>query len=177
MARALLRLPLLRSRGLDGDEKKRIAVIVVLFIFAVVFWAAFEQAPTSLNLFARDFTDRTRRRLGDPGDVVPVGRTRSSSSCFAPVFAALWVGARRSAACDLSSPTKFALGLSLAGLGFLLMIVAAEQRHRQRRRGARLDAGGSSASYFLQTLGELCAQPRRPVLDDQARPEALLPGR
>src|SRR5688572_29231667 len=38
--------------GLSSDEKKRIAVIFVLFVFAVVFWGAFEQAPTSLNLFA-----------------------------------------------------------------------------------------------------------------------------
>jgi POT family proton-dependent oligopeptide transporter len=44
--------------GLNGDEKKRIAVILVLFVFAAIFWSAFEQAPTSLNLFARDFTDR-----------------------------------------------------------------------------------------------------------------------
>jgi POT family proton-dependent oligopeptide transporter len=44
--------------GLTGDEKKRVAVIAVLFVFAAIFWAAFEQAPTSLNLFARDFTDR-----------------------------------------------------------------------------------------------------------------------
>jgi dipeptide/tripeptide permease len=44
--------------GLSRDEKKRVAVIFVLFLFAVVFWGAFEQAPTSLNLVARDFTDR-----------------------------------------------------------------------------------------------------------------------
>ncbi|HWK89383.1 MAG TPA: oligopeptide:H+ symporter, partial [Longimicrobium sp.] len=44
--------------GLTTDEKKRVLVIIVLFLFAVIFWAAFEQAPTSLNLFAQDFTDR-----------------------------------------------------------------------------------------------------------------------
>src|SRR5688572_33142781 len=45
--------------GLNADEKRRVAVIFVLFVFAAAFWAAFEQAPTSLNLFARDFTIRT----------------------------------------------------------------------------------------------------------------------
>ncbi|MFL5608526.1 MAG: peptide MFS transporter, partial [Gemmatimonadaceae bacterium] len=45
--------------GLTNDERKGIVVILVLFIFSVVFWSAFEQQPTSLNLFARDFTDRT----------------------------------------------------------------------------------------------------------------------
>ena len=49
--------------GLNGDEKKRVLVIAVLFAFAAVFWSAFEQAPTSLNLFARDFT---RRQIGTP---------------------------------------------------------------------------------------------------------------
>src|SRR5215213_4872819 len=44
--------------GLDADEKKRVLVIAVLFVFAAIFWSAFEQAPTSLNLFARDFTER-----------------------------------------------------------------------------------------------------------------------
>src|SRR6185369_7646970 len=44
---------------LSGEEKKRVAVIVVLFVFAAIFWSAFEQAPTALNLFARDFTRRT----------------------------------------------------------------------------------------------------------------------
>src|SRR5262245_3450531 len=47
--------------GLTGDEKKRVAVIVVLFLFAAIFWSAFEQAPTSLNLFARDYTNRDRK--------------------------------------------------------------------------------------------------------------------
>ena len=43
---------------LNSDERKRVVVIGVLFIFAAIFWAAFEQAPTSLNLFAKDFTER-----------------------------------------------------------------------------------------------------------------------
>src|SRR6185503_19894235 len=74
--------------GLDGNEKKRIAVILVLFIFATIFWAAFEQAPTSLNLFAQDFTDRNLF-----GWKMPITWMQSVNSFFvitlAPVFAAL----------------------------------------------------------------------------------------
>src|SRR4051812_49422334 len=44
--------------GLDRDEMKRTAVIAVLFLFAAIFWAGFEQAPSSLNTFADKFTDR-----------------------------------------------------------------------------------------------------------------------
>src|SRR2546421_4727227 len=52
--------------GLTGDEKKRVGVIFILFVFAAIFWAAFEQAPTSLNLFAKDFTNRRLGRTSPP---------------------------------------------------------------------------------------------------------------
>jgi POT family proton-dependent oligopeptide transporter len=75
---------------LNRDEVKRVAVIMVLFIFAAIFWSAFEQAPTSLNLFAADFTDRN---IG--GWEMPATWFQAINSFFvialAPVFAALWV--------------------------------------------------------------------------------------
>ncbi|MFL5618075.1 MAG: peptide MFS transporter [Gemmatimonadaceae bacterium] len=142
--------------GLDGGERRRIALVLVLFIFAVVFWSAFEQQPTSLNLFARDFTDRHLL-----GWEVPTSWFQSAESAavilFAPLLAALWAGLARRGR-DLSSPTKFALGLSFAGLGFLVMLGAAN----------RVIAGGAAtrvsmlwlvASYFLQGIGELSLSP------------------
>ncbi|HVF41173.1 MAG TPA: peptide MFS transporter [Gemmatimonadaceae bacterium] len=141
---------------LNGDERKRVAVIVVLFVFAAIFWSAFEQAPTSLNLFARDFTDRT---VG--GFEIPATWFQSVNPLliiiFAPMFAALWVGMARRGG-DLSSPAKFALGLFLAGLGFVIMIFAAN---------AVVASGGQTlvspwwlvGSYFFQSVGELCLSP------------------
>jgi len=142
--------------GLSGDEKKRIAVIFVLFLFAIAFWGAFEQAPTSLNLFAADFTDR---QLG--GFEVPATWFQSINSFFvialAPVFAGIWLALGRRNR-DLSAPGKFSLGLALAGVGFVLMIVAAN----------KVVAGGAGTlvspwwlvgSYFFQTVGELCLSP------------------
>ena len=141
---------------LSGDEKKRVAVIVVLFAFAAVFWSAFEQAPTSLNLFARDFTDR---QLG--GFEIPATWFQSINSAFiiicAPMFAALWMGLARRGV-DLSAPVKFGLGLALAGIGFVIMIYAAN---------AVVTSGGRTlvspwwlvVSYFFQTAGELCVSP------------------
>ena len=143
--------------GLTGDEKRRVAVIMVLFIFAAVFWSAFEQAPTSLNLFARDFTDRQFGTFE-----IPASWFQSINSAFvillAPVFAGLWVWLSKRPGGDLSSPGKFSLGLALAGLGFLVMIFAANRV---------LDSGGAlkvsawwlTASYLLQTLGELSLSP------------------
>ncbi|HUQ47994.1 MAG TPA: peptide MFS transporter [Gemmatimonadaceae bacterium] len=143
--------------GLTGDEKKRVAVIIVLFVFATIFWSAFEQAPTSLNLFARDFTDRMLF-----GWEVPTLWLQAANSLFviilAPVFAAVWIALGRRQK-DPSSPAKFAFGLFFAGLAFMIMVLAAN----------RVIAGGGAAikvsmlwlvfSYFLQTIGELSLSP------------------
>jgi len=142
--------------GLTGDEKKRCAVIFVLFVFAACFWAAFEQAPTSLNLFAADFTNRTFF-----GFEVPALWFQSINAAFiillAPAFAALWVGLAKRGI-DPSSPTKFMFGLLLAGIGFLVMIPPAN---------AIVDGGGLikvsawwlTISYLFQTFGELALSP------------------
>ncbi|WP_396221545.1 peptide MFS transporter [Gemmatimonas sp.] len=142
--------------GLTRDEKLRSGVIFVLFVFAAIFWAAFEQAPTSLQLFANDFTDRNLF-----GFEVPATWFQSINAAFiilfSPLFAALWIMlAKRNI--DLSSPTKFALGLALAGVGFLVMVFAAN---------TVVASGGTVlvspwwliASYLFQTLGELFLSP------------------
>jgi POT family proton-dependent oligopeptide transporter len=142
--------------GLTSDEKKRVVVIFVLFLFAAVFWAAFEQAPTSLNLFARDFTDR---QIG--GFEVPATWFQSVNSGFiillSPVFAALWMTLGRRGI-DLSSPAKFAMGLLLAGIGFWMMIGAANII-LEGGPGTRVSAWWLVGSYFFQTLGELFLSP------------------
>jgi proton-dependent oligopeptide transporter, POT family len=142
--------------NLTSDEKKRIAVIFVLFVFAAVFWAAFEQAPTSLNLFARDFTDRNVF-----GFEVPALWFQSINSAFiiifAPVFAALWVGMARRGM-ELSSPAKFAFGLLLAAIGFAIMIPAANIIVRSGG-AVKVSAWWLTFSYLFQTLGELALSP------------------
>jgi POT family proton-dependent oligopeptide transporter len=141
---------------LTSDEKKRVGVIVVLFAFAAVFWSAFEQAPTSLNLFARDFTDRRVGGFEIPAtwfQVVNAG----AIIVLAPLFAVLWVRLAKRGI-DLSSPAKFSLGLALAGLGFVAMIFAAN---------IVVASGGRTlvspwwlvVSYVLQSAGELCLSP------------------
>jgi len=142
--------------GLNGDEKKRVLVIAVLFVAAAIFWSAFEQAPTSLNLFARDFTERQMGSFE-----VPATWFQSINSLFiiilAPVFAAIWMwlGKRN---IDFSSPGKFALGLFITAIGFVIMTFA-----------ANIIVGSNGAvkvsflwltfSYLFQTIGELCISP------------------
>ncbi|MBM4193036.1 MAG: peptide MFS transporter [Gemmatimonadetes bacterium] len=142
--------------GLTTDEKKRVAVIVLLFVGAVVFWSAFEQAPTSLNLFARDFTDRNLF-----GFEVPASWLQSINAffviAFAPVFAAVWIALGKRGISP-SSTTKFALALVLCGLGFYMMLIPAN---------AVIASGGVAkvsilwltGSYLLQSLGELALSP------------------
>jgi len=138
---------------LNSAEFKQTLVIVVLFIASAVFWSGFEQAGSSLNLFAERYTDRLAF-----GFEIPAGWFQSLGPLFivalAPVFASLWVRlAKRQL--DPSMPAKFALGLLLLGLGFLVMVGAAKF----------VVAGQKAAPYWLvltyliHTMGELCMSP------------------
>ena len=142
--------------GLTFEEKKRVVIIILLFIFAAIFWSAFEQAPTSLNLFARDYTNRVVF-----GWEMPTLWLQAANSVFvillAPVFAIVWVALGKRGK-DPSSVAKFAWGLFFAGLGFVVMLIAAN---------IVINGGGNVRvsswwlvfSYFLQTIGELSLSP------------------
>ena len=142
--------------GLNGEEKKRVFVIAILFFFAAIFWAGFEQAPTSLNLFARDFTERVYF-----GWQIPAIWFQVINSVFivllAPVFAAIWVAMDRRNA-NPSSPVKFSLGLLFAGLGFAIMVPAANMVVASGG-AVKVSPMWLVVSYILQTIGELCLSP------------------
>ena len=148
---------LFTAGGLNGDEKKRIGVIGVLFVAAAIFWSAFEQAPTSLNLFARDFTDRQFGSFE-----MPATWFNSINSLFvillAPVAAKTWLSLSRRPQGDFSSPAKFAMGLSFAAIGFLLMIFAAN-RIVASGGALKVSPWWLTLSYLFQTFGELSLSP------------------
>jgi POT family proton-dependent oligopeptide transporter len=133
------------------EERKRLIVIVVLFVAAAFFWGAYEQAGSSLNLFARDVTDRTLL-----GYEFPASWFQWVPALFvimqAPLFAWLWVrlGDRQP-----SSPTKFSLGLLFVGLGFGVMVVAASLG----AGGTKVGPGWLLATYFIHVVGEMCLSP------------------
>ncbi|MBM4216927.1 MAG: peptide MFS transporter [Gammaproteobacteria bacterium] len=144
---------LLFLAGLDAIERKRVLVLIVLFIACALFWSGFEQAGSSLNLFAERYTDRVIGAL-----TVPAGWFQSLNAIFivvfAPVFSAMWVSlARRNL--DPSTPVKFALGLVGMALGFLAMFVAA----RIVVDGLPAAAYWLVLTYLLHTFGELCLSP------------------
>jgi len=142
--------------GLNREEKKRVLVIAILFFFAAIFWAGFEQAPTSLNLFARDFTQRHYF-----GWQIPAIWFQVINSVFivlfAPLFAALWIKLEKRGS-NPSSTIKFSLGLMFAGLGFAVMIPAANLVVASGG-GLKVSPMWLTVSYILQTIGELCLSP------------------
>jgi len=141
----------LMAGGYTTAEQKRLVVIFFLFIGAALFWAGFEQAGSALNLFAADYTDRVIFGWEAPASwlqaVNPV-----FIIIFAPIFGTLWLALGK---WNPSLPVKFALGLVLLGLGFLVIAWAATH--------ASLTEGVSPmwlvATYFLHTSGELCLSP------------------
>lgn len=141
--------------GLTRTEKKRMWVILFLFVGCALFWAGFEQTGASLNLFAERYVDRTIEALDF---VIPTAWFQSLNAVFILIFAApfsmLWValGKRN---LDPSAPAKFAFGLILLGLGFLFMVAAASIVARGEQAMPYLLA----LTYLLHTYGELCLSP------------------
>jgi len=140
--------------GLDSLEKKKMAVIFVLFLFSALFWSGFEQAGSSLNLFGERHTDLHVLAWSIPASVL-----QSVNPLFiillAPVFAWIWVALARHRR-DPSSPAKFALGLVLVGVGFLVMAVAAMRTLGGARQVSPL---WLILTYLFHTCGELCLSP------------------
>jgi len=140
---------------LDGGEKKRSVALIILLLASAMFWSGFEQAGSSLNLFAERYTHRVIAALRFE---IPAGWFQSLNPVFiitfAPVFAALWVAlARRNL--NPSLPAKFALGLVLLGMGFLVMAVAS----RLVVSGGQVLPFWLITTYLIHTFGELCLSP------------------
>jgi POT family proton-dependent oligopeptide transporter len=139
------------SGGWTAEERKRLTVIAVLFLGAAVFWSVFEQAGSTLSLFAER---STRNQIF--GMSFGSGKWQSVNSTWvvilAPIFAWLWVklGSR-----NPSSPAKFAFGLLFVSLGFFLMIPAAQLA----ANGDRVGWWWLLGCYFLHTIGEMCLSP------------------
>src|SRR6202049_4529079 len=143
------------AAGLNVEERRRGIVLVVLFVGSALFWSGYEQAGSSLNLFAERYTDRS---LGWLHFVIPASWFQSLNSffifIFAPFFAWAWV-ALAARNLNPSAPAKFAIGVMLMGSGFLVMAAA-----------AAIVAGGAKVlpywlilTYMLHTLGEVCLSP------------------
>jgi POT family proton-dependent oligopeptide transporter len=137
-------------RHLNGDELKRVLVIFILFVFSILFWMTYEQAGSSLTLFADRLTQTTIL-----GWTYPSSWFQSVPAIFviifAPIIGAVWqkLGNRQP-----SSPGKFTIGLFFAGIAFVVIAFAATLAAT-----GRVSPMWLVVVYFLQTIGELCLSP------------------
>ena len=136
---------------LHGAERSRMLVAQVLIFFSVLFWALFEQAGSSLTLFADQSTEMpswfnaAQTQMFNPGIIVIGG----------PLMAALWVWlAKRNA--EPSTPVKFSFGLMFVGLGFLVLMWAAAN---MANSDFRVPLTFLFLTYLFHTIGELCLSP------------------
>lgn len=135
---------------LDKKAREQLMALTILIVFTVIFWALFEQAYTSLNLFADRILDRTVF-----GHTFSAGQFLSFNALFiillAPVFAWLWVKLGKY---NPNTAVKFAIALLFVGLGFGSLVL-----------GITVSGMGKVAmiwlilTYFLHTCGELCLSP------------------
>jgi proton-dependent oligopeptide transporter, POT family len=135
------------------DEKKRMVVIFWLFLLIAVFWSGFEQAGTSLNIFARDLTDRTLF-----GREIPASWLQSINPIFiiigAPLFGYLWVWLDRRNA-NPSIPMKAGLGLSGLSVGYVVLAWGSANASPSHL----VSPAWLVVTYFFHTVGELCISP------------------
>jgi len=134
-------------------EWRRLAAVFVFFVFASLFWMAYEQAASTLNLFVDRHVDRTVF-----GWTVPSSWFVSIQPLFvamlAGVFAWFWV---RLGSREPSTPAKFACGLLFVGLSFVLLLSPGVTA--QSGASVLVSALWLVAAYFLQVVGELCLSP------------------
>ena len=136
-----------------GDERSRMLAAIYFVLAQIPFWALFEQAGSSLNLFTTRLVDREIFGWSVPG---PVFQSLNAGYIFifAPIVAWLWIWlARRNL--NPSTPVKFAGGVALAGVGFLTLVAGMK------------GSGGVGLTpvlfifliYWIHTMGELMVSP------------------
>ena len=138
---------------LNSAERGNISMLLLLFIGSVLFWAGFDQGGSSLNLFAKDYTDLFIFGWEMPATFLQVANPLMVV-IFAPFFAAFWInlGKRN---LDLETPQKFALGCFLMAIGFFVMIFGVEVALENEKAGVKW----LLLTYLFHTLGELCLSP------------------
>jgi proton-dependent oligopeptide transporter, POT family len=139
--------------GFTGVEWKRLGAMAVFFAFAAIFWGAYEQAGSTLNLFGDRYTRTTILGFNFPSSWF-VSVQAILVILLAPAFAWLWtkLGPR-----EPSTPAKFAIGLFFVGLSFVLLLIPAFRL--QAAPGLRVSPFWLVGCYFIQELGELAISP------------------
>ena len=136
-------------------QREMIFALLVLVAFNPIFWAMFEQAGSSLTLYAAEHLNRSVFGMFE----LAAGSVQQFNALFiiglAPVFAAMWIKLGKKGK-DPSIPMKFTLGLFQLGLGFLLLVIGAQFFTAADGKTPLVFMAGL---YLLLTMGELCLSP------------------
>lgn len=139
--------------SLKGEERSRMFAAIYFVLAQIPFWALFEQAGSSLNLFTDRLVDRS---IGSWEVPAPVFQSLNAGFIFlfAPILAWIWIKLAQKNM-NPSSPVKFAFGVFLAGVGFLALVAG---------MGGSGEAGMTAVYfiflvYFIHTMGELLVSP------------------
>ncbi len=144
--------------NLNEDEKRRMWALLLVCIASACFWSGFEQAGSSLNLFAQNYTDRALSSSWFGMDSIPTVWFQLSNALFiivlSPFFAALWINLSKRMI-DPSYTIKTAIGIVFMASGFLVMFLASQYA----AQGLKVAPMWLVTTYFLHTVGELCLSP------------------
>ncbi|MFV0467926.1 MAG: peptide MFS transporter, partial [Dysgonomonas sp.] len=149
------------SNKLSTVEKQRISVIFIFFLFAIFFWAGFEQAGSSLTLYAENYINRTINLPIIGEFIIPTAWFQSVNPLFivllAPLFGLFWTSKLGQ---KIPTPIKMGSGMVVLGIGFFFMLGAVAER------GGDISDVNIKASlwwlvltYLIHTMGELCLSP------------------
>jgi POT family proton-dependent oligopeptide transporter len=152
--------PIIQEK-LTSIEKQKISVIFIFFLFSIFFWAGFEQAGSSLTLYADNYIERTLNLPVIGQYIIPTAWFQSVGPLFivllAPLFSMFWMSKRGR---KVPVPIKMGAGMVILGVGFFFMLAAVAQR------GGDIDDISVKASlwwlvltYLVHTIGELCLSP------------------
>ena len=144
---------IITDRGLSNVEKQRIGVIYIIAVFVIFFWSAFEQAGSSLTIFADQQCDRMIGNWEMPttwfqsiNPIVVVA--------FAPIMATLWEALAKHKL-EPASPVKQAIGLLLLAIGYAIIAFGTNGLED----GQKASMWWLFALYFIHTIGELSLSP------------------
>lgn len=137
-------------------EKKRLIVLMILAFFSIVFWLAFEQAGSSMNIFALKYTNREILNFE-----IPASWLQTLNPLFiiilAPLVSILWIKLEKLNQVP-NGAMKFSLGLLLLSLGFVMLVIGAINIP-QGAETASVSMIWLISAIFLHTTGELCLSP------------------
>lgn len=155
---------LIRQNTLHKAEKKaltfieldRIKVILILAVFSIVFWMAFEQAGSSMSIFALNYTNRY---ISFIDFTIPASWFQSLNPLFviflAPVLSSIWSAKFGK---KIATVYKFVIALVILSLGFLVMVIASLSISKSGT-SAQVSMLFLTGSILLQTIAELCISP------------------